>query len=111
MQQPDPDLPSALWTDGQTLSAAARAQQLADVSLAVYEAGGTSIHLPLDANHALIAVLKKALEREAKERPGKEWQVCHWCACTLLRCTTTATVLTRLLLSRLLAVSRDHVCK
>lgn len=60
---------------GQTLSAAARAQQLADVALVVYEAGGSSIHLPLDTSHALVAVLKKALEREAKERPGKEWQV------------------------------------
>lgn len=55
--------------------AAARAQQLADVSLFVYEAGGSTIHLPLDSSHAMVAVLKKALEREGKERPGKEWVV------------------------------------
>lgn len=54
---------------------AARAQQLADVSLFVYEAGGSTIHLPLEPSHALVAVLKKALEREGKERPGKEWLV------------------------------------
>lgn len=54
---------------------AARAQQLADVSLFVYEAGGSTIHLPLEPSHALVAVLKKALEREGKELPGKEWLV------------------------------------
>jgi cohesin loading factor subunit SCC2 len=45
------------------------------VALAAYEAGGAGIHLPLDASHALVAVLRKALEREARERPDKEWQV------------------------------------
>lgn len=55
---------------------AVRAQQLADVALAVYEKGGLGIHVPLDSSHALVAVLKTALEREAKERPGKHWQVC-----------------------------------
>lgn len=54
---------------------AASAQQLADVALAVYEAGGPGIHLPLDGAHALVAVLRRALEREGRERPGKEWQV------------------------------------
>ncbi|BDA45698.1 Nipped-B-like protein [Coccomyxa sp. Obi] len=59
--------------EGSAPGAAARARQLADVSLFVYEAGGTTIHLPLESSHALVAVLKKALEREGKERPGKEW--------------------------------------
>lgn len=45
------------------------------MSLFIYEAGGTSIHLPLESSHALVAVLKKALQREGKERPGKEWVV------------------------------------
>lgn len=61
--------------EGPTPGAAARARQLADVSLFIYEAGGTTIHLPLESSHALVAVLKKALEREGKERPGKEWVV------------------------------------
>ncbi|CAL8470720.1 g10262 [Coccomyxa elongata] len=59
--------------EGPAPGAAARARQLADVSLFIYEAGGTTIHLPLESSHALVAVLKKALEREGKERPGKEW--------------------------------------
>lgn len=42
-------------------SAADRAQQLADVALAVYEAGGRGIHLPLDQAHPLVAVLRAAL--------------------------------------------------
>ena len=54
---------------------AVRAQQLADVALAVYERGGSGIHVPLDSSHALVAVLKAALEREAKERSGKQWKV------------------------------------
>ena len=54
---------------------AVRAQQLADVALAVYERGGPGIHVPLDSSYALVAVLKVALEREAKERSGKHWQV------------------------------------
>ena len=53
----------------------ARARQLAEVALAVYEAGAPGIHLPLDGGHLLVAVLRRALEREARERPGKEWQV------------------------------------
>ena len=62
---------------------AAAAQQLADVAAAVYEAGGPGIHLPLDGQHALVAVLRKALEREGKERPGKEWQVGRRPACAV----------------------------
>ena len=54
---------------------AVRVQQLADVALAVYERGGPGIHVPLDSTHALVAVLKAALEREAKERSGKQWKV------------------------------------
>ncbi len=54
---------------------AVRAQQLADVAQAVYERGGPGIHVPLDSSHALVAVLKAALEREAKERSGKQWKV------------------------------------
>lgn len=34
---------------------AMRAQQLADVALAVYEKGGPGIHVPLDSSHALVA--------------------------------------------------------
>ena len=64
-----------VFADNGTATLAAAAQQLADVALAVYEAGGPGIHLPLDGQHALVAVLRKALEREGKERPGKEWQV------------------------------------
>ena len=45
----------------QERSAAERAQQLADVALAVYEAGGRAIHLPLDQGHPLVAVLRAAL--------------------------------------------------
>lgn len=54
------------------------------MSLFVYEAGGSTIHLPLEPSHALVAVLKKALEREAKERPGKEWLVRHPPVCLIL---------------------------
>lgn len=42
-------------------SATERAQQLADVALAVYEAGGRAIHLPLDPGHPLVAVMRAAL--------------------------------------------------
>ncbi len=47
-------------------SAAQRAQQLADVALAVYEAGGRAIHLPLDMSHPLVVVLRSALGFDAK---------------------------------------------
>jgi cohesin loading factor subunit SCC2 len=47
-------------------SAAQRAQQLAEVALAVYEAGGRAIHLPLDLSHPLVAVLRAALGFDAK---------------------------------------------
>ena len=45
------------------------------MAAAVYEAGGSGIHLPLDGGHALVVVLKMALEREGRERPGKQWKV------------------------------------
>ncbi|KAK9845361.1 hypothetical protein WJX81_004388 [Elliptochloris bilobata] len=54
---------------GAQRSAAERASQLAAVSAAAYEAGGRAIHLPLDASHALVVVMRKALEREAREQP------------------------------------------
>ena len=43
-----------------------RAQQLADVALAVYNAGGTAIHVPLESGHPLVSVLRAALEFDAK---------------------------------------------
>ena len=67
---PLPPPPCSLWfiprleaEDGAQLerSPAERAQQLADVALAVYEAGGRAIHLPLDQQHPLVAVLRAAL--------------------------------------------------
>lgn len=58
--------PSLEAVDGEAVapverSAADRAQQLADVALAVYEASGRGIHLPLDQTHPLVAVLRAAL--------------------------------------------------
>ena len=54
---------------GQSLTAQARAQQLAEVALAVYEAGGCSvIHLPLEPSNPLLAILKQSMEREGSER-------------------------------------------
>lgn len=47
-------------TGGAQRSAAERAAQLAAVAAAAYEAGGPTIHLPLDASHALIVVMRKA---------------------------------------------------
>jgi hypothetical protein len=47
-------------------SAAQRAQQLADVAAAVYEAGGRAIHLPLEQAHPLVAVLRAALGAGAR---------------------------------------------
>ena len=47
-------------------TASARAQQLAEVAAAVYEAGGKGIHLPLDLSHPLVAVLRAALGWNAK---------------------------------------------
>ena len=41
---------------------------------AVYEKGGPGIHVPLESGHALVDVLKAALEREARERPRKPCQ-------------------------------------
>jgi len=70
---------SILLTAGASASTqytpAVKAQQLADVALAVYERGGSGIHVPLDSTYALVAVLNASLEREAKERSGKHWQV------------------------------------
>ncbi|KAK9829724.1 hypothetical protein WJX72_007528 [[Myrmecia] bisecta] len=51
---------------------AERAQQLADVALAVYEATGDKIHLPLEPAHPLVAVLRQALALDVKEAPRAE---------------------------------------
>lgn len=53
---------------GDTLTASSRAQQLAEVAVEVYEAGGEAIHLPLEPSNPLLAILKQALEREGSER-------------------------------------------
>ena len=37
------------------------------MALAVYEAGGTGIHLPLEPSNPLLAILKQAVEREGSE--------------------------------------------
>lgn len=62
------------------------------MSLFVYEAGGTTIHLPLESSHALVAVLKKALEREGKERPGKEWVVSPYTSMAVMSLSEATTV-------------------
>ena len=36
--------------------------------MAVYEAGCSAIHLPLEPSNPLLAILKQALDREAGER-------------------------------------------
>lgn len=41
----------------------ARAEQLADVALAVYETGGRGVHVPLDKADPLIVVLRLALSQ------------------------------------------------
>ena len=53
---------------GDGLSAQSRAQQLAAVAVAVYEAAGSGIHLPLEASNPLLAILKQALDKEEGER-------------------------------------------
>ena len=53
---------------GQSLSPQARAQQLAEVAVAVYEAGCSAIHLPLEPSNPLLAILKQALEHKGSER-------------------------------------------
>ena len=55
---------------GQGLSAQSRAQQLADVAVAVYmynPAAGSGIHLPLEASNPLLAILKQALDKDDSE--------------------------------------------
>ena len=47
-------------------SAEERAEQLADVAMAVYEAGGKNIHLPLDSTHPMVTVLKAAMHWGSK---------------------------------------------
>ena len=49
---------------GNGLSPQARAQQLAEVAVAVYEAGGSAIHLPLESSNPLLAIVKQALAQE-----------------------------------------------
>jgi len=50
------------------LSPESRAQQLAEVAVAVYEAGCSAIHLPLEPSNPLLAILKQALEKEGAEQ-------------------------------------------
>lgn len=52
---------------------AQRAQQLADVALACYDAGGSAIHLPLDSQHSLVGVLRAALGWGARGDLHTEW--------------------------------------
>jgi cohesin loading factor subunit SCC2 len=49
-----------------------RAEQLANIALSVYEAGGRGIHLPLDSTHPLVTVLRSALSWGSKGDLGKE---------------------------------------
>ena len=63
--QASPEQPSDA---GESLTPQARAQQLAEVALAVYEAGCSAIHLPLEPSNPLLAILKQAVEREGDER-------------------------------------------
>lgn len=53
---------------GEAFTVQARAQQLAEVAVAVYEAGCSAIHLPLEASNPLLAILKQALDRKGVER-------------------------------------------
>lgn len=46
------------------MAATERAQQLAAVGFAIYQAGGASIHVPLDGSSPLVAVLHQALVLE-----------------------------------------------
>ncbi|PRW45458.1 nipped-B isoform X2 [Chlorella sorokiniana] len=71
-------------------SAAERAQQLADVALAVYEAGGRAIHLPLDQGHPLVMVLRAALGVGARGDLKKEWAAGREVAGALLELFLTA---------------------
>ena len=56
--------PSRLYCTGEGLSAQSRAQQLAAVAVAVYEAAGSGIHLPLEASNPLLTILKQALDKD-----------------------------------------------
>ncbi|KAL0029310.1 hypothetical protein WJX79_009424 [Trebouxia sp. C0005] len=53
---------------GEGLSPQSRAQQLAEVAVAVYEAGCSAIHLPLESSNPLLTILKQALEKEGAEQ-------------------------------------------
>ncbi|DBB01136.1 TPA: hypothetical protein ACH3X1_001027 [Trebouxia sp. C0004] len=53
---------------GEGLSPQSRAQQLAEVAVAVYEAGCSAIHLPLESSNPLLAILKQALENQGAEQ-------------------------------------------
>ena len=50
------------------MSPQSRAQQLAEVAVAVYEAGCSAIPLPLESSNPLLAILKQALEKEGAEQ-------------------------------------------
>lgn len=74
----------ALWfspqvesADGSTVlkrSLEERAAQLADVAAAAYDAGGASIHLPMDSQTPLVGVLRAALGWEARGDLHLEWK-------------------------------------
>jgi len=51
-----------------------RAAQLADVAAAAYDAGGASIHLPMDTQTPLVGVLRAALGWEARGDLHLEWK-------------------------------------
>lgn len=53
---------------GEGFTVQARAQQLAEVAVAVYEAGCSAIHLPLEASNPLLAILRQALDQKGVER-------------------------------------------
>ena len=61
--------------EGASTTVSDRARQLAEVSAANYDAGGAAIHIPLELAHPLVAILRKALEREkgaSRHKAGSE---------------------------------------
>ncbi|CAD7704601.1 unnamed protein product [Ostreobium quekettii] len=69
------------------VSLEARAQQVADVSLAVYNSSGPRIHLPLTQQHPLIVVLNGAL---GSDEDSFEWNMASNIASALLEATLQA---------------------
>jgi cohesin loading factor subunit SCC2 len=69
--------PQVESADGSTIfkrSLEERAAQLADVAAAAYDAGGASIHLPMDTQTPLVGVLRAALGWEARGDLHLEWK-------------------------------------